>query len=82
MDGNNIHETGAQDSRFVELQSQKHSNYQSSCMETRQLSFSLTLQSEEKWYRSPELLNGGPITFSSNIYNLGVLLFEVTRSAF
>lgn len=77
MDGNNIHETGAQDSRFVELQSQKHSNYQSSCMETRQLSFSLTLQSEEKWYRSPELLNGGPITFSSNIYNLGVLLFEL-----
>lgn len=46
-------------------------------METRQLSFSLTLQSEEKWYRSPELLNGGPITFSSNIYNLGVLLFEL-----
>lgn len=77
MDGNNSHETGAQDSRFVELQSQKHSNYQSSCMETRQLSFSLTLQSEEKWYRSPELLNGGPNTFSSNIYNLGVLLFEL-----
>lgn len=77
MDGNDIHETGAQDSRFVELQSQKHSNYQSSCMETRQLSFSLTLQSEEKWYRSPELLNGGPNTFSSNIYNLGVLLFEL-----
>ncbi|KAJ6879536.1 hypothetical protein NC652_032972 [Populus alba x Populus x berolinensis] len=35
MDGNDIHETGAQDSRFVELQSQKHSNYQSSCMENK-----------------------------------------------
>ncbi|KAJ6675252.1 PROTEIN SPA1-RELATED 2 [Salix viminalis] len=77
VDGTNFHETGAQDSRFVELQSQKHFNYRSSCMATRQLSYSLTLQSEERWYRSPELLNGGPSTFSSNIYNLGVLLFEL-----
>ncbi|KAJ6400689.1 hypothetical protein OIU84_016181 [Salix udensis] len=77
VDGTNFHEIGAQDSRFVELQSQKHFNYRSSCMATRQLSYSLTLQSEERWYRSPELLNGGPSTFSSNIFNLGVLLFEL-----
>ncbi|CAK7348761.1 unnamed protein product [Dovyalis caffra] len=76
-DGNNFHETGLQESRFVELQSQKHSNHQSSSIAKRNPSFSLTLQLEEKWYKSPELLNGGINTFSSNIYSLGVLLFEL-----
>ncbi|KAJ4823815.1 hypothetical protein Tsubulata_005662 [Turnera subulata] len=32
---------------------------------------------EEKWYRSPEELGEGTCTVSSNIYNLGILLFEV-----
>ncbi|KAG5563402.1 hypothetical protein RHGRI_005976 [Rhododendron griersonianum] len=32
---------------------------------------------EEKWYTSPEELNGRGCTFSSNIYVLGVLLFEL-----
>ncbi|XP_058096065.1 protein SUPPRESSOR OF PHYA-105 1-like [Magnolia sinica] len=32
---------------------------------------------EERWYASPEELNGGACTLSSNIYSLGVLLFEL-----
>ncbi|KAF2297912.1 hypothetical protein GH714_005331 [Hevea brasiliensis] len=33
--------------------------------------------SEEKWYASPEELSKGICTISSNIYSLGVLLFEL-----
>lgn len=36
-------------------------------------------QLEEKWYESPEELSEGVCTISSNIYSLGVLLFEVRR---
>lgn len=32
---------------------------------------------EDKWYASPEELNDGVCTISSNIYSLGVLLFEL-----
>ncbi|ONK69841.1 uncharacterized protein A4U43_C05F27290 [Asparagus officinalis] len=35
------------------------------------------LKLEEKWYASPEELNMGTCSFSSNIYGLGVLLFEL-----
>ena len=38
---------------------------------------SATVQSEERWYTSPEDLNERGCTFSSNIYGLGVLFFEV-----
>ena len=34
-------------------------------------------QLEEMWYTSPEQINGANCSFSSNIYSLGVLLFEV-----
>lgn len=34
-------------------------------------------QLEELWYTSPEEVNGNVCPFSSNIYSLGVLLFEV-----
>ncbi|PON44306.1 Coatomer alpha subunit [Parasponia andersonii] len=34
-------------------------------------------QLEEKWYTSPEELNGGTCTILSNIYSLGVFLFEL-----
>ncbi|GLU05930.1 hypothetical protein SLE2022_230030 [Rubroshorea leprosula] len=34
-------------------------------------------QLEDKWYASPEELNDGVCTISSNIYSLGVLLFEL-----
>ncbi|KAL5989233.1 hypothetical protein ACLOJK_010123 [Asimina triloba] len=44
---------------------------------TQQPSSSGTIQLEERWYASPEELNGMACTLSSNIYSLGVLLFEV-----
>ncbi|XP_042505314.1 protein SPA1-RELATED 2-like [Macadamia integrifolia] len=44
---------------------------------TRQLMTSVHVQLEEKWYASPEELNDRRYTLSSNIYNLGVLLFEL-----
>ncbi|EOX95774.1 hypothetical protein QUC31_005203 [Theobroma cacao] len=40
-------------------------------------SISAAIQSEEKWYVCPEVLNGRSCTFSSNIYSLGVFLFEL-----
>ncbi|EOY24948.1 Ubiquitin ligase protein cop1, putative isoform 8 [Theobroma cacao] len=43
----------------------------------QQQSVSVNEQLEEKWYASPEELNEGVCTISSNIYSLGVLLFEV-----
>ncbi|KAK2966484.1 hypothetical protein RJ640_019013, partial [Escallonia rubra] len=39
-----------------------------------------TDSSEESWYTSPEELNEKCSTFSSNIYSLGVLLFELLAS--
>lgn len=77
-DETNLSANGAQDSRNVGPHSQCHSNYPSSCMTTKQRTLFLALQLEEKWYRSPEQLNGVFVTFSSNIYSLGVLLFEVS----
>ncbi|XP_050236936.1 protein SUPPRESSOR OF PHYA-105 1 [Mercurialis annua] len=61
----------------VELQSQSQSKHPSLFNKTRQQSLSFSLQLEEKWYRSPEQLDEGITTFSSNIYSLGVLLFEL-----
>ncbi|KAI3453791.1 hypothetical protein Pfo_010454 [Paulownia fortunei] len=46
--------------------------------QTLQASVSFTL--EEKWYTSPELFNEKGCTFASNIYCLGVLLFELLGS--
>ncbi|XWS48839.1 hypothetical protein CRYUN_Cryun13aG0110800 [Craigia yunnanensis] len=43
----------------------------------QQQSISVNQQLEEKWYASPEELNDGVCTVSSNIYSLGVLLFEL-----
>ena len=40
---------------------------------------SITEQLEEKWYISPEELTEGSCTVMSNIYSLGVLLFEVPK---
>lgn len=44
---------------------------------TREQMASLSEQLEEKWYASPEELSEGSCTILSNIYSLGVLLFEV-----
>lgn len=43
------------------------------------LSTSVSDPMEEKWYTSPEELNERCCTFSSNIYCLGTLLFEVRK---
>ncbi|XVE64728.1 hypothetical protein DITRI_Ditri07aG0124800 [Diplodiscus trichospermus] len=42
-----------------------------------QQSISVNEQLEEKWYASPEEVNEGVCTVLSNIYSLGVLLFEL-----
>ncbi|CAN4077609.1 unnamed protein product [Withania somnifera] len=41
---------------------------------------SMSFKLEEKWYTSPEQFGEGGCTFSSNIYCLGVLLFELLSS--
>ncbi|XP_022737884.1 protein SPA1-RELATED 2-like isoform X2 [Durio zibethinus] len=43
----------------------------------QQQSISVNEQLEAKWYASPEELNAGVCTILSNIYSLGVLLFEL-----
>ncbi|KAG8477478.1 hypothetical protein CXB51_030786 [Gossypium anomalum] len=40
-------------------------------------SISAAIQMEERWYACPGELNGRSLTFSSNIYSLGVFLFEL-----
>ncbi|KDP28517.1 hypothetical protein JCGZ_14288 [Jatropha curcas] len=68
---------GAEVTDHIDIQSGSNSNYQNSYMITRQRFLSMTVRFEEKWYMSPEQLKGGICTFSSNIYSLGVLLFEL-----
>ncbi|KAM3684746.1 hypothetical protein ACB098_11G069000 [Castanea mollissima] len=51
-------------------------SYQNKSLAAQQY-VSATVQSEEKWYTSPEDLNERGCTFSSNIYGLGVLFFEL-----
>ncbi|XP_022760992.1 protein SPA1-RELATED 2-like isoform X2 [Durio zibethinus] len=47
------------------------------CNSAQQQSISVNEQLEVKWYASPEELNEGVCTILSNIYSLGVLLFEL-----
>lgn len=49
---------------------------------TGQHSSPVLLKLEEKWYASPEELNNSARSFSSNIYSLGVLFFEVPSREF
>lgn len=60
------------------LSRQHHFTCQHSFTEEKRF-ISITTQLEDKWYCSPEVLNDGICTFSSNIYSLGVLLFEVSK---
>ncbi|KAK7349447.1 hypothetical protein VNO77_06821 [Canavalia gladiata] len=64
------------ESRSRESLCQKDSSCQHTYTEEKQV-MSVTIQLEEKWYCSPEVLNDGVCTISSNIYSLGVLLFEL-----
>ncbi|KAK7275327.1 hypothetical protein RIF29_16440 [Crotalaria pallida] len=63
-------------SRSKESLCQNGSNCQHTSTEEKQF-ISAIMQLEEKWYCSPEELNEGICTLSSNIYSLGVLLFEL-----
>lgn len=47
---------------------------------TQRHAFSVVDQLEEKWYRSPEELFGRVCSCSSNVYSLGVFLFELLSS--
>lgn len=69
---------GPMDSRTTKSMHQNSFSYQHTSNDEQQF-MAITVQLEEKWYSSPEELNDGGCTFSSNIYNLGVLLFEVWK---
>ncbi|CAL2241955.1 unnamed protein product [Prunus armeniaca] len=68
---------GPQNSGYGELQFQMNSSYQNALVAVQQRSISVIVQLEEKWYTSPEELNERGSTLSSNVYCLGVLLFEL-----
>ncbi|XP_048335871.2 protein SUPPRESSOR OF PHYA-105 1 isoform X1 [Ziziphus jujuba] len=68
---------GQQYSGYNELQLRKHASIDSTLIARQQKPISPTSQLEENWYTSPEELNETGSTFSSNIYGLGVLLFEL-----
>lgn len=64
------------ESRSKESMCKNSSSCQRTCTEEKKF-LSASIQLEEKWYWSPEMLNDGVCLFSSNIYSLGVLLFEL-----
>ncbi|KAK7292781.1 hypothetical protein RJT34_15634 [Clitoria ternatea] len=64
------------ESKSRESLCQNDSSCQHTYIEEKQF-MPVTIQLEENWYCSPEVLNDGVCTFSSNIYSLGVLLFEL-----
>lgn len=68
--------SGPRVSSYFEVHTQNHPTYQSTYIATEQLCPSPALL-EENWYTSPEELNDLSCSFLSNIYSLGVLLFEV-----
>ncbi|KAK6920005.1 WD40 repeat, partial [Dillenia turbinata] len=73
----NISETGPDYSGNTE---HKARNHEEVALAAHQQSYAASIQLEERWYRSPEELKGGACTCSSNIYCLGVLLFELLCS--
>ncbi|GLT84722.1 hypothetical protein SLE2022_029380 [Rubroshorea leprosula] len=70
------HVTGPQHPNCAQNQPRNFS-YPSTSVTRLQPSVSATVELEKKWYASPEELNGRGFTFSSNVYGLGVLLFEL-----
>lgn len=66
-----------QDSDCAERMVGGVSGYQSTSIATQQQSIPLNVQLQDNWYASPEEVTNGICTCSSNIYSLGVLLFEV-----
>jgi len=68
---------GPKEFGFGELQFQMNSCYLNKLVAAQQGSTSVIVQLEEKWYTSPEEFNKRGCTLSSNVYSLGILLFEV-----
>lgn len=66
-----------QDSDCAEHMVGNVSGNPSTSISTMQQSISFSVQLQDKWYASPEELTDGICSCSSNIYSLGVLLFEV-----
>ncbi|KAK5813555.1 hypothetical protein PVK06_029006 [Gossypium arboreum] len=66
---------------IVEIQRQDDGVTSADCLPTllqeEVMSVYVNDQLEEKWYGSPEEINEGVCTILSNIYSLGVLLFEL-----
>ncbi|KAJ0113799.1 hypothetical protein Patl1_00563 [Pistacia atlantica] len=77
-----FHINDPQISEYVELHSQNALTCPSMLSTKDQQSFLAIAQLEEKWYISPEELNDAGCTFLSNIYGLGVLLFEYEKPTF
>ncbi|XP_075086441.1 protein SPA1-RELATED 2 isoform X1 [Nicotiana tabacum] len=72
-------ESNAEDCLKTELNSNNFILPQLSIM-SKPLLTSMSFNLEKKWYTSPEQFSEGGCTFSSNIYCLGVLLFELLSS--
>ncbi|GMH22666.1 hypothetical protein Nepgr_024509 [Nepenthes gracilis] len=64
----------------VDPKSEINSSISDSLDTSKRHLFSVADQLEDKWYRSPEELVMKGCTFSSNVYSLGVLLFELLSS--
>lgn len=75
-----FHVNSLQGCGYFGIHTQNHSSYQSTSTTTKQQSFCETAELEKKWYTSPEELNDSSCLFSSNIYGLGLLLFEVRKN--
>ncbi|XP_022641740.1 protein SUPPRESSOR OF PHYA-105 1 isoform X2 [Vigna radiata var. radiata] len=71
-----VNQTDSDTIRSLESRSKDISNCQHTFTKENQF-MSGTIPLEEKWYCSPEMLNDGVCTLSSNIYSLGILLFEL-----
>ncbi|KAM7260845.1 hypothetical protein ACFE04_026320 [Oxalis oulophora] len=75
---NNMHTNYEGKSIIPELHPRRHFLYQlTASLTTQQQPTCITVQLEDKWYTCPEELNDNVCTFASNIYCLGVLLFEL-----
>ncbi|WCJ26451.1 SPA1-related 2 [Euphorbia peplus] len=86
VNDDDINLVGTRDSanKFTAIEDYSNEEYGIQGKSSRQLSktaqqqlTSVNVRLEDRWYASPEELNDGICTISSNIYSLGVLLFEL-----
>lgn len=71
----------ARESLVVETEENRNNDPRSTEVEEKKQSFPMkqVLLMENNWYTSPEEARGGPSACASDIYRLGVLLFEVSN---